>query len=588
MPFNPRNSRSIARLQEAIEQSRKQLKPFRETRQSLIEMYAGANYGDYNELGPSLVNMVELAVNIYQRLLASNSPSVMVDTAKQEYLAVAHELELVVNHVIQRQIFLGEALNDVVYDSLFGWGIMKVGITPREHDDLEGFRHDAGTVYADPIGLEDWVHDINAKRIEQCEFFGNRYRVPLESVLESPLFSKKAKAQLESLGGMRDSAAFDDSDWEDPSDLSGGRQFHDVELRDHIWLWDVWLPYDQVLVTIVHDKIDRPLRIVDWEGPENGPYHFLGYGKVPGNVMPLPPAFLWEDIADVVSRIAQKVAFQAENQKTILVGTNRAKNALEAIIQSTHGDALTVDVDPSQVREINFNGIDGNMLAGLGQFRQLFSYIAGNIDSLGGLSPQSSTLGQDKLLSQAASERLADMQERVVQFTERVVRDIAWYIWDDPLIEVPLKKQLTENIEVDFVWDADSRQGKFFDYTFKIAPYSLRSMSPQERLNFIMQITSQVIIPMAPMLAQSGLQFDVRQFLKLVGRLANTTDIENLVIDTMPEENTGGDSMAKPQSTVRKYVREDRPSNKAMGDDPDKLLQKALQTATPANSGQSA
>lgn len=568
MPFNPRSQKDIAKLQEAITASRKSLEPFTKTRRSLIELYAGSNYGENSESGSSLLNMMELAVNVYQRLLSSSTPRVTIDTSKDELLPVARELELAVNHILEKELRLGDALNDVVYDAIFMQGILKIGITPRDMHEAEGYMHDAGTVYADAIGAEDWVQDMNAKRMDQMEFCGNRYKVPLESVLDSPLFNKKAKKELEELssGGMRDGGPFEDNEFDDPDYLSKGSRVRETELRDHVWLWDIWLPYDQLLVTMVRDKVDRPLRIVEWVGPERGPYHILGLAKVPGNLIPLAPAMVWEDLGDLCSRIMEKLAFQAENSKTVLLGQNRARSAMEAVVQSSHGDAMTTDTDPSLIREFNFNGIDGNMLAGLSQFRQMFSYVAGNIDSLGGLSPQSSTLGQDRLLGQAASERMQDYQQKVVDYTRRVVRDISWYIWDDPMVDIPLRKKVTENIDVEFNWNSDSREGRFFDYTFDVEPYSLRSTSPQERLNFVMQMVNQTIMPMMGALQENGMTFDVKEFLKLISRLANTSDLENLIKEETPilPDGSDGETMLKPSSTTRKYVREDAKPGQAI------------------------
>ena len=112
------------------------------------------------------------------------------------------------------------------------------------------------------------------------------------------------------------------------------------------------------------------------------------------------------------------------------------------------------------------------------QGKDLFSYITGNMDSLGGLAPSTQTIGQDKMLAKSASERLADMQERVVKATTGVIRDLAWYLWHDDSVELPLTKPITQKIQRDFTWDKFSRDGELFDYNIDITPYSLQSKSP--------------------------------------------------------------------------------------------------------------
>src|SRR5207253_10472217 len=48
------------------------------------------------------------------------------------------------------------------------------------------------------------------------------------------------------------------------------------------------------------------------------------------------------------------------------------------------------------------------------QLKQLFSSQAGNLDIMGGLSPQSKTAHQDAMLNQNSSQSIADMQDATV------------------------------------------------------------------------------------------------------------------------------------------------------------------------------
>ena len=68
--------------------------------------------------------------------------------------------------------------------------------------------------------------------------------------------------------------------------------------------------------------------------------------------------------------------------------------------------------DPQSINTFKFGGIDQQNLAFLLQVKNLFNYYGGNIDTLGGLGPQSSTVGQDRLISESASRRLADTRKR--------------------------------------------------------------------------------------------------------------------------------------------------------------------------------
>lgn len=556
--FNPNDDVQLAQLREAMEDSRKQLQPFRENFRDMVEFYAGGSYGEGSSREGVLVNMPELAINIYQRALVSHNPQCLVDSPVRAFNAVANELTIAMNHLIDREMELGESLNDVVYDALFVQGTMKVGITPKEHDDFEGFRHDSGQPFADPIGFDDWVQDMNVDRWEQIDFCGDRYVVPLEDVMESPLFTNAGKRDLSPY--MRDGGDMMDRD-ESPANLSQNRGPGRSEYHQRVRLWDIWLPRDKVLVTFADNNWSRPLRVVDWDGPESGPYHRLGFSKVPGNCIPLSPMMVWEDIADLINRLAVKAGQQADRQKSILAGQNRTSSAMEAITQTPDGMAITTDVDPNLIKEFMFGGVDPNLMSSIGGFKDLFIYLAGNLDILGGLGPQSQTLGQDRLLSGAASERLNDMRDRVIKFTTRIVEDLAWYLWRDPMIDLPLTKQITPTISSTFRWTPDSREGEFFNYNFKVVPHSLQSRSPQERLQVMMQIVQTVVIPMMPMLQERGIVFDIEEFMRQIAKLSHSPELEKLLVRDTGLSLLGQDAPIDPRQspvTTRNYVRRDR------------------------------
>lgn len=50
----------------------------------------------------------------------------------------------------------------------------------------------------------------------------------------------------------------------------------------------------------------EPLRVVDWEGPESGPYHLLWYNEMPSNSFPLAPVTQWIDLNDGYNRVMRK------------------------------------------------------------------------------------------------------------------------------------------------------------------------------------------------------------------------------------------------------------------------------------------
>lgn len=568
--FNPLREDHIQKLREKMQSDRESLRTFQENRQEMIDSYAGSSYGDGGESGHILVNLSELAINIYQRQLASHTPQVMVESPVQNLRPVAEELAIAVNHLITHEIDLGESLNDCVYDALFTMGIMKVGITPKEHGNYEGFTHDSGQPFADPIDFSDWIHDMSAKRWDQIDYCGNRYEMPFDLCMESPLFTKKGKNDL--LPMLRTDAGMDFGAGhnEDPSKLSHEAHAGEVEYVKKVILWDIWLPRENLIVTMPANGYGAPLRIVEWEGPERGPYHMLGFSKVPNNLIPLAPSMIWEDLNDLINRLALKAGMQADRQKSVLAAQNRASSTAEAIIATPDGMAITTDVDPNAVREFQFGGVDQNLMASFDTFRNLFSYLAGNLDALGGLAPQTGTLGQDKLLSEGATQRVNDMRDRVVKFTTGIVEDLAFYLWNDPSVDLPLTKKITPTIERNFRWSEENKLGEFFDYNFRIVPHSLQARSPQEKLNTLLMLVNQTVLPMMPMLQEQGIRFDVEQFLKIVAKLSNSPELEKILVRDSGLTLGAREPVEtrKPNTSERHYVRHDRGTGKPQQSQP--------------------
>ncbi|MEG7677136.1 hypothetical protein U2060_15455, partial [Listeria monocytogenes] len=64
--------------------------------------------------------------------------------------------------------------------------------------------------------------------------------------------------------------------------------------------------------------------------------------------------------------------------------------------------------------------------------RDWFSYVAGNLDTLGGLGNSAPTLGQEQLLSSSSNGKMQSMQGEVVKWTTSIIKALAWYVWSDP------------------------------------------------------------------------------------------------------------------------------------------------------------
>ncbi len=562
----------VRQLRKAMDYSRRRLRPFRRHQYEALRQLVGAHYSDDGTTDRVPVNLIELAANIYTAQLASRSPRALVTTPHMQLKASALDLELALNH-LSEEINLEDTLRKVSRNSLFSIGIVKIGLTAKAEVEVDGFLHDPGQPFVDVVDLDDWVHDMAARSWEECDFMGNKYRLPLEYVRDSPLFDEAERKKIGPTSKAVYSTHSEGGD-ERAESLSKTRGTDPDEFRQHVELWDIWLPKENLIVTIpAEGEGGAVLRTVEWDGPEEGPYIILTYNDVPGNVMPMPPVASWMDLHQLGNVAYRKLGRQVERQKTILGVAGPATEDGSRIIRANDGDTIRLD-NPGLASEFHFGGADQASMAFTIDLFNRFSYFAGNLDSLGGLGSQAETLGQEEIIKQSSSQRMQDMQGRMIRFTQKIIKGLAWYLWTDPLIEIPLVKRIPEyDIEVPITWSAEQREGDFLDYNFSIQPYSLQRQTPGGQLQAIQQIFTQFLIPLAPMMESQNMAINFEGFLRVVSRYMNMPELEEFVTflgepsGQQPVGGGGGGEMRQSPVTSRNYTRQNIPGASQQGAD---------------------
>lgn len=586
--ITPGRDVDVPRLREAMQWSSKKFKPFHERYYETVRYFAGSRYGENTELPKTPMNLIRLAVEIWLRQLAAQTPKALVLTRVPDLKTDAYELSIALDYLLS-EIRFGESLSETVRGAIFGMGIMKVGITEPYLGEGSAFARSVGQPFADAVLFEDWIHDMNARRPDEWDFCGDRYRVPLATVMENSDFKKSVRDKLQpkEIGGNSDDLG--GSNVKTSSMSNSADPLRDA-YRDYVELWDIWLPQEGLIVTIPdQDGLDA-LQVREWKGPKHGPYHLLGLSKVPGNLLPGAPANQLYDIQDVITRLFNHMVEQGLRQKTITIADGRATEdgTAERIMDAMDGQVIrTSHIDG--VREMKYGGVDPGVQAFTVWLREIFSYLGGNIDAMGGLAQQAGTLGQEQLLVSSSSEMVRDMQSKVVDFTARVVKDLAWYMYTDPHLELPLTKKVEGFGEIAFNWTPDEDESTFFKYHFDIQPYSLQSKGPSQRLQTIMQISQTLLMPMAPQMQAFGMTLDFQKLVEIVSKYADLPELQDIVATEVPTpdeqlyiSDKGGlgasSKPVKPPVTQRNYTRQNVAAGPT-GPNKDQQLMKSLMGA---------
>lgn len=527
MAFDRENQKAVNRLVGSLRWSYRQMAVHRNNRKDFQRQYLGRKYSTAGATKSVPVNLIEQFVNVYLRDLVPASPSAFVTARNASLSDVRTKLELGLNH-LAREIDLETTLRFCVYDALMMMAVCKIGINAGQGArDSDGFLHDTGMPFVDHVLFDDLILDYAAKAWETMEYVGDGSEELLEEVRD--LYPKHADA-LNATDFVGQSEEGDT-----PGDPVDRNPEQTERLNDYVRVWQVWIPGDNQIVLIPADSRGFRNIVLDqfeWQGPEAGPYRQLGFSPLPGSVIPLSPVSTLYEAVKLHDALFRKTARQAEHQKTVLMARRGSEKDARKLITAEDMEVITGD-DPNMVKDFRFNGADPQTLQMAQMMRQLVSEAGGNTQLLGGLSPQSETLGQDKLLSAAASKRMASMQASVLKFTKQIFQDLAWWLHTDPLITLPLvtripgtDRQLTVN------FTPEDREGDFLDYNIDVNPYSMQSRSPQEEFELLISVFQNFILPFEQQLAAQGMTVNFPAMIKRIAELTNLKSMDEVLMYT--------------------------------------------------------
>ena len=581
MALNPNKLTDIDRLREAVKASRQKLEPFRVRHKQALEQYVGVYYSDDGATKPVHVNLMELATNIYERQLVARPPQVLVFTKNEQFKPYSIEYESLLNESLDDGK-IHKILQRAVKSALFSMGIIKVGIEDNGVVEQDGMEFSVTQPYVSNILLDDWVHDMSARSVEEMSYCGHRYLMDLDEARKFPGFKQSVRKELVA----RDSSGHNESGDERVNTLASGTSGANTEIHDKVELWEIFLPKERLVVTFGPNEGAKPLRIMEWNGPDNqlGPYHLLWFSEVPGNSMPLAPAMLWQGLYNIVNGLYRKLERQSQRSKIIGMTRGMDTGDAEKIRQTSDGEVVAVD-NPDSVIEKQFGGIDQRNFAFMLQSRQMFSWLAGNLDALGGLAASSDTVGQDKMLTASANQRVAGMQDLVLEFTRDIIRGYGYWLWEDPVQTYDVELTFPDLPSVTSQLSPEEREGhSVYEHEVRIEPFSMQYLSPGQRLQSINQIVQGVIIPSLPLLQQQGMGLDMESLLEVYAKYANLPELRDIIISTgTPAE--GPQETRQSPVTSRQSERINRAGPATPGRNEQEMIQQMMSGSEPQMTG---
>ncbi len=558
------NKQARGRLLKAVKTSREAMEPFRRIRKELIENYVGSWY-NMAAAPPNkpeiLVNLMNQTARIYTVALAANNPQVMVSTPLVENWPFAKRFEINLNKLIS-DMELDVTFRAIVLDAFFciGCGVVMMRDTDtRFHGLLESEEDvwlDPGEPWLNRVPLDNLVLDMPARELTKMRYCGHRYRADYEKVMDEPGYDKKVKAKLTPTSkNVTSSTDF-------AQEIATGVAIDDDELKPMIWLQDLWIAENNEVATFAVDfDGEPPLLEREWTGSQAGPYKFLSLGNVPDNIIPASPAINLKGMHDLQNRLHRRMAEDSDAHRVINVYPPGQEDDAERY-RTAKRNSWQRGQNPKDINQVEFGGVDGRDQAFALFVQDEYDRFAGNLQAMGGLGPQSSTVGQEELIHGRVDQMEADMRMAVVGFASESILDLGRLMWNDQTLELQSSMPVgNHGMEVPSNWTPDYRVGEFEDYDFKVEPYSMVFKTPEQKLQEMYEYLDR-LSRMWPMFQASGASFDAKAFSEEVARLKNRPEFERFVTYAAPAEMLGGDQNTIRQSpnTSRETVRRNIPT----------------------------
>lgn len=576
---------TVRDLREAMRVSRDEQDKHLAKYRKVVRTFLGDEYPVADHTGledDQPLPLIATAVGIYTTALAGQRPHAIIESWVPGGDAQAASLELMVNAAMDDIRVGGEFQRAVTNALLAPFGVVRVGRRyTRSKRDRGGNGVHLTSLTASNIDPDDWFVDMTARRTDQAQWMGHRWSPSLLELKSNPLYDREEVGRLEEAYEKRSRDTGRSGDENDLASLHQGFP-NFIEFRPRVKCLEIWVrDLGQV---IVMPDLDMPDDIVlssrRYTGRGICPYRILGFDDVPGGLMNRPPVGLWHHPAETINNLLAKLIDQANRQKSIgLVDPEGGEDA-KRIMDAVDGEFYKVR-NPNAAASVSLGGPNQVILAFVIQMRQLFSYVAGNLDLIGGLGTQSETLGQDRILMAQSSTRMKAMAERVADFYRDVITDLAWEIWRE---RVPTRSNLRRLPNTDLKWietwpPPSGRRGRFEDQRFDIVPYSFQLQSPGERVAMVQSLITGIVIPM---MGQLGLQIDANALMSFFATRLNLPELNRIVIHQDPDRAAAEVGAQGGEGEHRTYSRQPRPGMGQRGSDDAmtaRLLGGALQPA---------
>jgi len=496
------------RLQNVVKDSFTKTEKYHKASAAFIREFCGQYYNSIKGLtGSEPINLIFNAISSIVPALVMTNPTVEITTDYLPQEEYGQLLALGVNQVLKK-MKIKDTFRAWIVSAFFGWGVMKTGLAASGGMLQVGdSRIDPGQAYAEVLASENFVIDPSCTSVEKAAFMGDKIRIPRQVLLADKSYNAELVKKLPR------------------SKFKKNERVNDVygmySLQDFVDVVELWIPEADAMVTISNPKqmiLPDYIRAIDYYGPEDGPYTLLSFTPpVPNKPYPIVPVGIWYDLHKMANEMFTKSMNQAGRQRDILLYNPSVADEAIDVVEAEDGDAIA-STDPAGAKVYSYGGQNPGNSAFLQEVQMWFNYVAKNPDQMAG-NMTSATKGSKETATRSsimqgnASIGIEDSRGILYDRASEVSRKIAWYLHNDPLIDLPLIKRANgQAVQVSLT--PEQKTGDFLRFMFNIRARSMSRLDPALRSKRIIEFATNLLpaVMNAAMLAmQMGMEFNVQK-----------------------------------------------------------------------------
>lgn len=498
-----------------------------ETRK-IIERYIGSHYRNDNQSEPTPENLIANYVAFMLPELSFTVPSVKVKALRPvSHQEIAQFMEMGITSWIGSSS-LGDEHGDVIRDMLMGYGVMKVGMEPRDsYLETDHANYGRLTPFVCRVPPDHLILDPQCEIPCLARFIGDCYWRDLQALVEHPeRWDPQAVEKLQSWGTMegQTESGYDGRERAVKMGTSGPRK--------RVMLVDIWIQDTGELITLAKgdgaDCQDIILRRGKYEGPKTGPYEIFGAYRVAGDPYPISPLqFSMQQFEEMQTHInaTSKAASTWKRWIGVEAAATDAQNAVMTV--ENGGVAAIRGLSGGIMQQFEQGGPNAEQMQYVNILRDRFDRVLGLGDAQRGRAAGVTATEADDV-QQNVDARTDWVRQKATQSTGRVLEKVGWYLFYNPNVAIEVSRvddvsgQMMEGLFIGGI-QPGQEDYDWMAFNLTIMAGSMKRPDAGAEMAKAMQL-----LQIGPQAVQIMMQMPMLNMRFILNQLGDAMDIENL------------------------------------------------------------